>query len=390
MTVLAFAGAVVWLSAIVLVLLNLNLLPRLGDPGSGGDAPLPSLAVIIPARDEERDIGRAVRALVEQDYPALEVIVVNDESSDGTGEILARLADENPRLKVIDGVPPPPGWLGKPWALQQGGMATDAELILFCDADVDYAPGALRAIVEGFLRRDVDGLALLPKMEMHGFWEHVLVVQLPLTAFSMLPLFLSNSNQAPVLGVGGGPGNLLYGDTWRRIGTHERLRSAVVDDVALMQLIRHEQGRTAVAVASDLVGVRMYRGFLEIVRGFSKNTFHAMGGTLPRALVALTVMLLFNVLPLVLVADAILSVAQGGRLDLAHWFAIVACGAIVIARVILFRRLGYRLDNALFGHPLMTAVWLGIMVGSLWRVGIRRKLVWRGRGYDARSARFGK
>lgn len=388
-TILASVCLVVWVGAIVMVLLNLRLLPRLRTDDAEMRA-LPSLAVVIPARNEERDIGRAVRALVGQDYPSLEVVVVNDQSTDSTREILAAIAAESPRLRVVDGEPPPPGWLGKPWALQQGALAAHAELILFCDADVDYEPGSLRAVVSDFVGRDLEGIALLPKMEMHGFWEHVLIVQLPFAAFSFLPLFLSNSNQSPVLGVGGGPGNLLYRATWMRIGTHERLRSAVVDDVALMQLIRHENGKTGVVVASDLVSVRMYRGLREIVAGFSKNAFHAMGGTVPRALGAIAVMALVNVLPYVLAVAGVASVIRGATPEVAHWLGLAALMAVLAVRVILFRDLGYRLDNALFGHPLMTAVWLGVMSRSLWRVGIRRTLVWRGRGYDARTARFGK
>lgn len=389
-TILALTCAVVWIAAIALVVLNLNLVPRLTRDRPSPSLELPSLSVVIPARNEERDIERAVRALIEQDYPALEVIVVDDQSTDRTREILETIAIGSSRLRVIDGEPPPPGWLGKPWALQQGGAAARSELILFCDADVDYAPGALRTIVPVLIERKLEGISLLPKMEMHGFWEHVLMVQLPFTAFALLPLFVSNSVQLPVLGVGGGPGNLLYRSTWQRIGMHERLRSAVVDDIALMQLIRHEGGRTGVVIASDLVSVRMYRGFFEIVRGFSKNSFHAMGGTVPKAIVAFGMTVLLNVLPFLLLVGAVASMASGEQPDTVHWLGIVAFGAIVCSRLILFRGLGYRLDNALLGHPLMTAVWLWVLGSSLWNVGVRRRLVWRGRDYDARSARFGK
>lgn len=389
-TILAWMCAVVWVAAVVLVVLNLSLLPRLTRRDSSMSFELPSLAVVIPARNEERDIERAVRALVEQDYPALEVIVVDDQSTDRTRAILRSIEAESSRLRVIDGEPPPPGWLGKPWALQQGGVAAEADLILFCDADVDYAPGAVRTVASAFVERKLDGMSLLPRMEMHGFWEHVLMVQLPFTAFSLLPLFLSNSVQLPGLGVGGGPGNLLYRNTWQRIGTHERLSSAVVDDIALMQLIRHEGGRTGVVIANDLVSVRMYRGFSEIVRGFSKNSFHAMGGTVPKAAGALAITVLFNVLPFLLLILAVVALAGGAPLRMHHWLGITACGALVCARLILFRGLRYRLDNAVLGHPLMTMVWLWVLVASFWKVGVRRRLVWRGRDYDARTARFGK
>ena len=385
---LVFA-VLVWTVGLLVLYLNFRSLPRVG-PFPVPPVRSPSLSVVVPARNEERDVERCVRSLATQNYPSLEVIVVDDQSSDDTPRILAKLDRELPSLRVIEGSAPPDGWLGKPWALQQGALASRSELILFCDADVIYEPGALRRIVAGFLESEAEGVTVLPRLEMHGFWEHLLMVQLPFTAFTLIPLFLSGSIRSSWLAVGGGPGNLLRAKTWRRIGTHEALRSAVIDDIALMQLVRAKGGQTEMVIARELVSVRMYRGFREIFLGFSKNSFHALGGTLPRAFFGLAFLGVTQLLPFVVLIDALLRFPSAGELFLIHWLGIGASLEIVLARTLLFWRLQYRIDNAILGQPLMAAVWLAIMTWSIWKVGVRRQLRWRGRAYDAAAARFGR
>lgn len=384
LTALALVALVAWAIALVNLALNLRHLGRI-HPGSSQE-PLPSLSVVVPARNEERAVESCVRALLDQDYPSLEVIVVDDQSTDRTGEILSGLEASNARLRVIRGEDPPAGWLGKPWALQQGGLIASGELLLFCDADVIYAPHALRRIVSAFLTEEVDGLTVLPRIEMRGFWERVLMVQLPLSAFTAIPLYLSRRLRSPLLAIGGGPGNLLQRRWWEKIGTHERLQRAVVDDVALMQLIRYEGGMTSILLADELVSVRMYHGLVEIVRGFSKNAYHAMGGTLPRAASVLVLTIVTQLLPFVMLGAAI----AAGREGIWPLLTIASVAMMSVARLLLFVRFRYGIWNALLGAPLMSVVWVAVMALSIWRVGVRRRLEWRGRGYDARQARFGK
>src|SRR6185436_12907273 len=130
-------------------------------------------------------------------------ILVDDRSTDGTGDIARALGD--PRLVVIRGEEPPPGWLGKPWAMEQGSGAARGELLLFVDADVHYEPAALRAAVAHIEREPgIAMLALLPNFEMHGFWENIAMPALPMFAFSVMPAWLSNRTRIGVLAVGAG------------------------------------------------------------------------------------------------------------------------------------------------------------------------------------------
>lgn len=335
----------------------------------------PLVSIIIPARDEERTIERTVRAFLAQTYPNLEIIAVDDRSADATGAILDRISD--PRLVVIHGEEdPPPGWLGKPWALHRGALEARGELLLFVDADVVYAPEAIAAAVAQFEESGVSMLALLPRLEMHGFWEHIAMPNLSVVAFQLMPLTLSNRTATPMLPVGAGTGNLVRRADYDAAGGHAALKDAVVDDVGLSRLLRRKGRRTVAVRADDFVSVRMYRGLREIVEGFTKNCFTTFGRSYLAVLAVVPFTIVFQVLPFLLMFT-------GDRLFVA------AAALIALSRVILFAALGYRLDNALFGTIPMALLWLYILVRSAWVTGVRRQLNWRGRTYDAGRTRFG-
>jgi chlorobactene glucosyltransferase len=361
-----------WLSALARTILNLLAVPRLKKRMP---RQTPLLSVIIPARDEERAIARTVRAMLAQTYPQLEIVVVNDRSTDATADVLASFDD--PRLVVVHATEDPPaGWLGKPWALHQGSQRARGELLLFVDADVIYEPDAIAAAVAHLEARRLPMLALFPHLEMHGFWEHVIMPNLAVFAFSVLPVWLTNRTRIPVLAVGGGPGNLVRREDYDACGGHESLRDAVVDDVGLARLMRRRGRRTEVVRAENMISVRMYHGLGEIVRGFTKNAFPVINRNYFAGVLFLAGAIVVHILPYAL------ALTGNGM-----WIAVVAL--ITAIRLILFAAIGYRLDNALLGHPLMIAMWCVILLRSIWFTGIRRQLHWRGRTYDASRTRFG-
>jgi chlorobactene glucosyltransferase len=363
-----------WVLSLFRTITNLLLVHRL----RGGQALLPVppfVSVIIPARNEARAIERTLRAFLAQDYPNFEVILVDDRSTDGTGDLARAIGD--PRLAVIAGEEPPPGWLGKPWAMQQGSRAARGELLLFVDADVQYAPAALSAAVAHIEREPgIAMLALLPHFEMHGFWENVAMPALAMFAFAVLPAWLSNRTRLVALAVGAGTGNLVRRDAYERCGGHEALKDAVVDDVGLARLLRRRGEVTEAVRADELVSVRMYDGGGEILRGFTKNAFAVVNRSYLAAVPFLIFNVVIGVLPYVLALT-------GDR------FAIATVVLISVVRVIIFAALRYPILYALFGHPFMAAFWIVIFVRSLWLTGFRRELEWRGRTYDASETRFG-
>ena len=379
MVFLTYAILAFWLLALGRTILNLLLTPRL-DPRE--PQRFPRVSVIIPARDEERTIERTVRAFLAQTYRELEIIVVNDRSVDRTGEILAEIdfpANRQPptaNLIIVDNEEPPAGWLGKPWALHQGSRRATGELLLFVDADVIYAPDAVSAAVARIQTSGVALVSLFPRLEMRGFWEHIVMPNLAVFAFSFLPLWLVNRTRIPLLAIGGGPGNLVHREDYEAVGGHESLKDAVVDDVALARLMRRSGRRTEAVRAEQRVSVRMYHGLGEIVRGFTKNAFAVFGYNYFVAAIFLSLALVFHLLPFAL--------ALTGNV-----LAIATVALIALTRLVLFAVIGYRLDNAILGHPLMIGTWCWIVLRSMWITGVRRQLHWRGRTYDAGNTRFG-
>lgn len=373
MSVLLWVVLAAWVVTLGRTILNLLLVPRLRPRRP---ARMPLVSIVVPARNEERSIERAIRAHLAQSWPRFEIVVVNDRSADATGEILARLQKEDARVVVVDGSEPPEGWLGKPWALQQGSEQARGELLLFVDADVLYAPGALTAAVAEIEESDVAMLSLFPRFEMRGFWENVAIPYMATIAFTILPLWLANRTRIPIFAAGGGPGNLVRRRDYDAAGGHAQLKDAVVDDVALARLLRRGGCRTRMVRADDLVSLRMYHGGREVLDGFTKNAFAALFRSYVAAILSALFLLFLHVLPY---AAAI----AGSRLALA------TLGLILLVRLILFASLGYSLLYAAIGHLPMTLTWLVIATRSMWVTGVRGRLQWRGREYDASRTRFG-
>jgi chlorobactene glucosyltransferase len=365
-TILAAIVFVIWAISFANALLSLALVPRLrAAHGTRHTAPV---SIVVPARNEARIIERSVRSFLNQDV--LEVIVVNDHSTDATGAILRSIDD--PRLRVIDGEEPPPGWLGKPWALAEGSRAARGELLLFVDADVIYAPGTVAAAADYLERSGAALITLFPHFEFRTFWEAIVLPQLLLVAYAVIPAWLSNRTRSKYLAVGGGPGNLVRREVYDAVGGHEALKDAVVDDIGLARLVRIAGQRTEGVRADDLVSLRMYHGAREILDGFTKNLFPAFGRSYLIASVVFLLGAVIHVLPYVL-----LFVTAG----IVQWLSAGTVVLISLTRLVLFTSFRYGVLNALLGHPLMHAFWTAIYIRSVWHTGIRNEVQWRGRTY---------
>ncbi|MDQ5871735.1 MAG: glycosyltransferase family 2 protein [Acidobacteriota bacterium] len=380
---LLVAGVVTAVLGAIVLPINLAAFPRLSRTAKGRPVGiLPRVSIVIPARNEEEDVESAVRSHLAQDYPDFQVIVVDDRSTDRTPGILDALAREDARLTVIAGRDPPAGWLGKPHALYLGARAAGGELLLFADADVRYDPRALREAVTVLEDRRLDLLAFFPRFENRGFWENVLLPFLAIAVFLGFG-FLALSRRIP-LAMGAGAGNLVRRRAYDAVGGHSAIRGSVVDDVRLAVVVKRAGGRVAAFRAEDRVAVRMYQGFREVWNGFTKNVAWAYSGIGGAILFGLTFLLLaVAVAPAVVLAGA----AAGAAIPASDVrLAAVLFVSTVLLRGVLAATLGDPIWPAAT-HPIMAAVWAGLIARSLFHRFIRRRLTWRGRDFDARSAR---
>jgi chlorobactene glucosyltransferase len=371
------------LGAIVLPV-NLAAFPRLSRAAKKrAPASFPRVSVVIPARNEEKDIERTVRSHLAQDYPDLQVVVVDDRSVDRTPEILTTLAREDPRLTVVAGSDPPADWLGKPHALHLGARTADGELLLFADADVRYDPRALRDAVVVMEDRGLDLLAFFPRFENRGFWENVLLPFLSVAVFLGFG-FLARFRRVP-LAMGAGAGNLVRRRAYEAVGGHAAIRKAVVDDVRLAVVAKRAGFRVAAFRAEDRVAVRMYRGFRQVWNGFTKNVAWAYSGAGGVVLFALTVLLLAVAIApaVVLIAAAVGAPVPAADVRLAAALFVSS----ILVRGVLAHAVGGPTWPAAT-HALMAAVWAGIIGRSFYWKLVRKEVLWRGRRYDAAGAGF--
>ncbi len=357
-------------------------LPRLA--ALAPDPAPPSLAVVVPCRNEAAGVEAAVRSLLAQDLPDLRVVAVDDRSEDATGAILDRLAASDPRLEVLHVTALPEGWLGKCHALELGGRRTSSEWILFTDGDVLFGPGALARAL-GFARAHGLGhLAAAPRFLAHGLLERAFVTGFAaLGALAFRVPDLRRPGTAAHIGVGAF--NLVRRADWERIGGHRPLRLEVVDDVRLGLVLRRSGVPQGAVLGGPLVSVRWQAGFLPSILGLVKNAFAGAGYRPLVAAAAAAALLGAGLAPALLlgVALAVGAPAAGAMAGAALLLTVVVHGAV--ARETSSGASG--VEGLLF-PPMATALaavllWSALLAG--WRGGVR----WRGTFYHLADLRAG-
>jgi cellulose synthase/poly-beta-1,6-N-acetylglucosamine synthase-like glycosyltransferase len=271
-------------------------LPWLKDCAPAEDSSCPPISLIFAARDEQEKLPAALATLVSIDYPALEIVAVNDRSGDATARILDAFGAKHPQLKVVHVRELPKGWLGKPHALQSGYEGSSGELLVFTDADVKFEPDALRRVVTLFRERGLDHLALLGDVERSGFWDTALISFFAL-GFHLAtnPHNVSNPNSRSYAGVGAF--QMLSRAAYEGSGTHRRLAMEVVDDMKLGKIVKMAGFRSGVAVAQHYVSVAWHLGLRNLVRGVEKNFFAWAQFRVSVAIAQILALFVLNVLP---------------------------------------------------------------------------------------------
>ncbi|MGH7728740.1 MAG: glycosyltransferase, partial [Vulcanimicrobiaceae bacterium] len=270
-------------------------LPALrSDPGA-----LPSLSIVVPARDEARSIERCVRSLLAQRFLDFEVIVVDDRSSDATAAIVEALAHEDPRLHLVRGEPLPDGWVGKPWALVQGVARARGAWLLFTDADSAHEPSGAASALWFATRAGVDALSLGAFQELETLAERAILPSILGTiVLATGPLGAINDPAQPERALANGQYLLVARHAYEALGGHAALHDEIVEDIAFARRLKRDgRFRLFVASAPAFSRVRMYRSFGEIRAGFEKNLFIGAGGSVRALLAGIAALLLVSAAP---------------------------------------------------------------------------------------------
>ncbi|MBO2943078.1 glycosyltransferase [Paenibacillus sp. F411] len=285
-------------------------------------APAALISVLIPARNEERNIDDALRSVLASDYPHLEVLVLDDRSEDGTAEAVRRISGMDSRVKLLEGKEMPDGWSGKVHACHQLSEAAAGEWWLFMDADARLKPGALTWAMQVAERQGRGMITGFP-FQVVGTWMEKLIV--PLMTFTILchlPIRWIKRTSHPLLAAAHGAFILVERDSYQRVGGHLGIRNELVDDMALVRSFKRGKEPVQLADIHRHVTMRMYHTSAEVWSGYRKNIFEGLGRSIP----LLTAMSLFYfilyVFPVLMLAySLILAGTDLGSSELMIWSA---------------------------------------------------------------------
>jgi cellulose synthase/poly-beta-1,6-N-acetylglucosamine synthase-like glycosyltransferase len=290
----ALLSAAVWTSMFTGVI----YIRRLRDIEPPDEFAWPKVSVIIPARNEEREIEEALQSVLRLDYPDYEVLVINDRSTDRTPEILSRMHERYPQLSSATVEELPRGWLGKNHALHFGAATAQGELLLFTDADIVFQPDVLRRAVFYLEREQIDHLAMTPDVRMpNGLLASFVVVFTMLFTIFTKPWRVRNPKSPAHIGIGAF--NLIRTSSYRAMGGHGPIALRPDDDLKLGKLVKKNGFTQDVVNASGFLLVRWYASLAELIRGLEKNAFSGVDYSIVMTVYSSILMLIVNVWPFV-------------------------------------------------------------------------------------------
>ena len=345
----------------------------------------PLISICIPARNEERNIRACVEAMLAQDYPNLEVIVLDDRSSDSTPLILAEIASRDSRLHPISGSNLPKGWVGKPHALFQAAAHARGEWLCFVDADTFAAREALSSCYAKAIKTEADMFTIMTFQVLGSFWEKV-VMPLVMTALSVgfSPRKVNDPNRKDA--IANGQFILIKRATHDAIGGYESAKNQIVEDKAIAEKVKWSGYRLVVADGMRMIRTRMYTSLPEMWEGWTKNIYLGLRDQSSMLMlgvfggfIALVAALFLPIWPLL----GILWYLQDDG-----WMA----GSVIVKSALLWALLIYERAKVArkleispwyaFTTPLGAGIFAAMMLASTWNVVSGRGVTWKGRVYS--------
>jgi len=345
----------------------------------------PRVSVVIPARNEAHNIERCLRSVLTNDYSNYDVVVVDDQSSDGTGDIARSIAATDSRARVIETGALPAGWFGKQWACETGARATTGDIILFADADTTHSSDLITRSVNWMTRKNADLLSVVGTQELGTFWEKLIQP----VVFAMLSVryggteSITNSRFATSK-IANGQCLFVRRDTYEELGGHSLVKSHVADDLMMAQRFFARGKKVAAVEGLDQLSTRMYTSLGEIVRGWGKNVFAGGRDSVPWGMFGRLIFpfLLFSA-PMItiapaaiLVATLIVKLSPGVLL-----WALIAQSAQLLWWLLVYRRMHVSPLYA-FVTPIGALIVLYIFIRAAMR---GQRVVWKDRAYVSTS-----
>ena len=352
------------------------------DDESGAPREDPVLvSVIIPARNESRNIERCLRSVLSSDYPRLEVIVVDDGSTDETGDIARAIAHTDSRASVIQTGALPAGWFGKQWACETGARSSHGEIILFTDADTLHSSDLITRSVNMMIRRRADLFSVLGRQELGSFWERLIQPQV----FSIMSVRYGGTESITrsrfvADKVANGQCLFVRRDTYEELGGHALVKSNVAEDLMMAQRYFASGKNVVLAEGLSQLSTRMYTSLREIIHGWGKNVFAGGRDSVPFGVLGrLFFPLLLLSGPMIGLAPAIV-LLTGIFIALPHaltLWAVLSQAALLVWWLYVYRSIREPLWYVILS-PLGAALTLYIFLRATVR---GQRVMWKGREY---------
>lgn len=358
---------------------NLRLFHRPVKRPAIADGPL--VSVLVPARNEERSIGRCVESLAQQDYPNLEILVLDDQSEDRTAAIVEELAQRYPTVRLLRGNRLPANWHGKAYACAQLAWAARGEWLLFIDADTMHAPDAVSTALELAMEQQADLLTMMPQVLEKSFGEALLLPMVPLAFGTFLPMGLVQGRRFALLAGALGPFLLFRRKMYEQIGGHEATRTDIVEDMKLARLVKRQRGKLVWIDGTSLMQVRFYHSLGEAWHGLAKSTFAALNYSVVMLGLGIVAGTAVYLAPYGFLAAALVS----RRFDLAlFWLPLSQILLAWGARLLLSQRFHTRRAMA-FLHALTMLMTILLTSQAAYQAIFGGGVQWKGRAYQFRE-----
>ncbi|HEX2974244.1 MAG TPA: glycosyltransferase [Tepidisphaeraceae bacterium] len=405
--------AVVWVWLLISPTFQLSLKYALNadtafpSPGAG-QCSWPTVTVVIPARNEADTLPTTIPTICGQDYPDLRVVLVDDQSDDGSSEVIAQLQSAHPNLTVVQGTSRPAGWHGKQWAVKQGvdraktdhdslnldGMECPSSRIesgcpqpgsdhylLFTDADIIFHPQVVRQTILAMQARKLEMLSLLPQLILGSASERLALAGAMALISALFPLSRAN-NPKSRLALAAGGFILIRRDVYERVGGHASVKSEMIEDLGLARVLKSAGVRMQTLFTCDLLHTRMYNGLADLWEGLSKNAFAGLNYSLWKYFAGAIGGSIIGILPPVYLALSLVLTAQNP--SSLTWAALALSLLINLCMIVVHSRVARHLRLPLWHSTLLpvTGVFYNLIVAwSVYQHYFTAGTVWKGRQY---------
>lgn len=342
----------------------------------------PLVSIIIAAKDEEKSIVHTLKSLINQNYENVEIIVVNDRSTDNTGKNIEYFIKEidnksfNQKVKVIHIHELPTGWLGKNYALYKGYLSSSGIYVLFTDADIQFSPDTIGSAMVYFQKNQLDHLTLIPYLKARGFWLrgfiHLFAFSLYLSKWPWKP----NDDRQTIQGTGIGAFNLICREAYEKIGTHKKIALRPDDDLQLGMLVKRNGLKQRLLIGKKYIEVEWYPSFWAMLKGLEKNIYAGINYSLFILFGVIIGMLFFYLQPFL-----VFWLLDG-------WKAVVNGVSIILILVLyliytrkLFKDSGF--DGLLF--PIFVLLLMYVFIRSCLITLVKGGISWRGTFYSLKE-----